>query len=124
MNNDIFRFDLQGVPLDVALPVAFLHDTAEGWKIERNSETGVQRLVFLRWFEEKKENQKFPVKMTAEMVIPLLEAWLRDVDYGDAPDTDGSAKKGFRVYNELWSIVGHDVSAFAAVEPVWLVYGK
>lgn len=76
--------------------------------------------------------RKFPVKVNklpgkgidAEHVWPMIEAWLDDTSYGTQPDHDGDNDKGWRIYNEAWGHVAGLWQAFAAIEPVWLMYGK
>ena len=38
--------------------------------------------------------------------------------------SDGSSEVGFRVFNESWGIVNNKKSAFCAIEPAWIYYGK
>jgi hypothetical protein len=64
-------------------------------------------------------------KMPTTDMEQVVRAWLSNAaDYGRQPDHDGDNEKGWRCYNEAWGHIGSDWTAFAAFEPVWLMYGK
>ena len=68
----------------------------------------------------------FPYEMDSNEITNFVYGWLKRVDYGDAPDTDGSVEKGFQfecsnffVDDKLdYTYVG------AIVSPIWMVYDK
>ena len=68
--------------------------------------------------------QPLPYKMDADAVTALAWKWLEQADYeayGEHPDTDGSAKKGFRVW--MPGLLRYSY-AIIAIPPTWIVYGK
>ena len=62
--------------------------------------------------------------MTLEQAADFAVGWLEHADYGREPDHGGDNGKGWRLYCEDWGHVDHDHYAFAAVQPVWAMYGK
>lgn len=133
---DNFHFDLVGVPLDLCLQIATLHHKAIGWKEQvrarggewgQKYEPGAQidvRMV-LYWSDQNvKDLNRFPAVMGPDELETIIRAWLSERHYGPQPDHDGDNDKGWRVYNEGWTHVSGEWQAFAAVEPVWLMYGK
>jgi len=67
---------------------------------------------------------KLPFKMTLEQAADFAYGWLRQANYGPTPDHDGDNEKGWRLYCEQWGFVHGDRNAFAAVQPIWAMYGK
>jgi len=86
------------------------------------STEGRKKLV-LYWRLSDKATE-LPYPMTLEQAAEFAIGWLEHADYGQKPDHDGDNKKGWRLYCEDWGFVGDDYYAFAAVEPVWAMYGK
>lgn len=133
--SDNFSFDMTGVSLPLALQVAFEYVSwSTGWAdLPRNVEDAsgkgymVPRLL-LFWCNPEtskvKGYNRFICKSNAAEVSPMVEKWLRGVEYGPEPDHDGTNAKGWRVYNENWGHVAGMWEAFAAIEPAWLMYGK
>ena len=62
--------------------------------------------------------------MTLELAADFAAGWLGHANYGNAPDHDGDNGKGWRLYCEGCGYVDNDHYAFAAVQPVWAMYGK
>jgi len=124
-------FDITGAPLRVALAVPFEtpvfgHRKVEAWSVDRDG----KRLV-LHWTDGHGESSSgipvypLPAPLELDQVVSLVETWLESVDYGPAPSTDGSTRKGSRVYCQSWGkIEGHGWESFVAIEPEWIVYGK
>lgn len=67
---------------------------------------------------------RLPFPMTLEQAADFAAGWLDHAQYGSEPDHDGDNSKGWRLYCDSWGRVGGDDFAFAAVEPVWAMYGK
>ena len=65
-----------------------------------------------------------PFKMTLEQAADFAFGWLQEADYGVQPDHDGDNGLGWRLYCEAWGHVAGDSCAFAAVRPIWAMYGK
>lgn len=99
----------------------------DGWELRAivKRDPSVPRMV-LFWsdFDGKNYMQRLPAPMTATETVPFVKAWLGSANYGHEPDHDGDNTKGWRVYNESWGHIGQWHSAFAAIEPVWLMHGK
>lgn len=99
----------------------------DGWELRpiARRDPAVPRMV-LFWsdFDSKSVIQKLPAPMTAAEAAPFIKSWLATVSAGSQPDHDGDNEVGVRVYNEAWTHIGSWHSAFCAVEPVWLMYGK
>lgn len=81
-----------------------------------------KRLI-LYWTESPKAT-RLPYPMTIAQAAEFVLGWLDNVDRGREPDHDGSNGKGWALYNEDWGHVDDEWEAFAAVEPVWALYGK
>lgn len=123
-------FDITGAPLEVALAVPFRtpvfgYSKVEAWSVDKDG----KRMV-LYWTAADGSNPRdgvypLPAPMELSQVATFVEAWLATVDYGPAPDTDGSTEKSSRVYCQRWGqIDGRGWGSFVAIEPEWLVYGK
>lgn len=115
------RFDVTGIPVEEALAIpmrarVFGHAKAVAWSTDENR-------MILYWIPTK-DAHPLPAPMDAAGVAKFVEAWLSTVDYGPAPDTDGSTGKSCRIYNEQWGHIDGNHAAFVAIEPAWLVYGK
>lgn len=124
-------FDIVGGNLKDAMKVAFTSpygdnrlDTAKGWSLEER-EGKPTRLIFHQY-------ESSSVEMMSRFIVPagykhaakVAQEWLDVVEYPEEPGTDGSTDRSHRVYCEGWGHVGDDWTAFVAVEPRWLVYGK
>lgn len=142
---DNFHFDLTGVPLDRCLEIATLIHKAIGYREQvrtRGEKWGVQlpadgegtwrrskpidvRMI-LFWSDQgvRQPINRFPAVMGPGELEPIIKAWLSERHYGSQPDHDGDNERGWRVYNEGWGHVDGEWQAFAAIEPVWLMYGK
>ena len=84
--------------------------------------TDGKQLIFY-WYKSP-DATDLPFPMTLEQAADFAAGWLAHADYGGQPDHDGDNGKGWRLYCNSWgSIDGHQY-AFAAVEPVWSMYGK
>lgn len=135
-----FAFDLTGIPLELCLQVASVdHSKVLGWSVQTeptddknyqakkwSPATPAGRLIF-HWSTKEARTNVFPIGPTTMMIPELqtmIEAWLKQADYGRQPDIDGSCRKGWRVYVETWGRVNGDWTAAFAVEPVWLEFHK
>jgi len=115
------QFDITGADLASALRIpfdagGFGHQHVRAWSRDGD------RLI-LHW-NENPEATPLPGPLGFDAALAFVEAWLQTADYGPEPDTDGSAEKSCRVYNERWSRIGNNDYAFVAIEPAWMVYGK
>lgn len=79
-------------------------------------------LVLLRWHEG--DAHPLPAPLDDEGATVLVRRWLDAADYGNEPDIDGSAEKGWRVFNESWGHVHSYRSAICGIRPAWALYGK
>lgn len=119
--SDSFSFDFtddEGIKEIMALAFRKHRKGAAGWSEVDGS------LVFYWGVFNEKSIIPFPVPVTSDAAAEIALSWLENQDYGRGPDTDGSAKKGFRVYNEAWGHAGGSYLGFAAIKPAWIVYGK
>ena len=97
--------------------------TAKGWR------KSLKHGLILYAYENGDINL-FPNPLTAEEVFPIVKKYLKsgeDVELDDwdkDADHDGSNGQGWRVYCEDWGHIGSDHSAFAAIKPVYIWYGK
>lgn len=66
----------------------------------------------------------FLTPLTASSMVGMVKDWLATQDYGKEPNHDGTAVKGFHVYNERWGQIDNDYQAFVAIEPHWIFCGK
>lgn len=69
----------------------------------------------------------FPYDMNAEEITNFVWGWLSRVDYGEAPDTDGSTGKGFHFRSKDFGDLMEGCDEYAVgviVSPEWFVYGK
>lgn len=87
----------------------------------REDTTG-NRLI-LYWVASEK-SVKLPFQMELDQAASFVSGWLKQADYGTEPDLDGDVGRGWRIYCESWGHVGGEWQAYAAIEPVWALYGK
>lgn len=115
---DNVHFDMTGVPLKLALSVAFSGSRkATGW-------TADEEKGFILYWTKSDRATPFPLPLEMEEVLPLVEKWLETATYPPRPSIDGSVSKGWRVYNENWGHVRGEWQAFAAIAPAWMLHGK
>lgn len=119
--SDNFAFDITGAPLAKCLDIAVSaspNRKAVAWHVDKDG----KRLV-LHWAIDSK-GIPLPAALDGDALRAFVEAWLEAVNYGPEPDHDGHNGRGCRVYNESWGQVDGEWSAFVAIEPAWLMYGK
>ena len=119
---DNFRVDVtsNGNILDALKLITRQHSKIKYWKADKDR-------FLLAWTKPGMSTgwTEAPFEMTYEDIAPVIVGWLKNTaDYGREPDHDGDNGKGWRVYNEDWGHVDHDFAVFAAVKPVWAMYGK
>ena len=109
-----------------ALNLAFLnHPKAKGYAVL--PEIG---LVFFWSDYEKIEGfMALPFELDADGATDFAERWLKETDYGEEPNHDGSNGKGYRVYTDSWGHVqnangGLMHSSMCAVQPAYAIHGK
>lgn len=115
-----FRFEIASDrKLTEILELAFSrHSTAAGWKEQNGA-------FVLSWHNPAGAGwNAFPAPLAAKDLEPLVISWLKNQNYGYEPDTDGSVRKGFLVYNERYGRIADDPYAFVAIKPEWIVYDK
>lgn len=123
-------FDITGTSLELALAIplktrVFGHRKVEGWSVDKYGKRMVLYWAISDGASREGQVHPLPAPMELDQVVGFVESWLGTVNYGEAPDTDGSTEKGSRVYCEQWGrIEGHGWGAFVAIEPEWLIYGK
>jgi hypothetical protein len=80
-------------------------------------------VLYFGWHESM-QGTPLPAKMNRDMLVPLINAWLKDAEYGEEPDIDGSTVKGWTISNRIkYEVKGQFYITFA-VYPTWLEYGK
>ena len=117
---DNFKFDMVAEGKDT-LKVALSLFNPPGNKVCGYSTDG--RKLVLYWSESSKAIM-LPFKMTLEQAADFAYGWLEQADYGPEPDHDGDNGKGWHLYCDDWGHVDNDHYAFAAIKPVWAMYGK
>jgi hypothetical protein len=87
---------------------------------------GTSSKMILYWTPSKRlDYHPFPTPLTMDTLARLVFDWLKKTEPAEEePDHDGSNGRGWRIYNEQWRRVDDQWEAFAAVEPVWAMYGK
>ncbi len=119
---DNFQFDMTSQGAET-LKKALCLFNPPGRKVVAYSADDPKKLV-LYWSNQSSKAVPLPFPMTLEQAADFAAGWLEHADYGSEPDHDGDNGKGWRLYCEAWGHVDHDAYAFAAVEPVWAMYGK
>lgn len=89
------------------------HSKIEAYKIDPE-----QGLVFY-WHGKRPDVTEFLVPVRTEELMPLINKWLKTVEYPKHGTGDGSYKKGWRIYNRRL-----DGYATFAIKPEWTYYGK
>jgi hypothetical protein len=119
---DNFKFDMtsQG---DLTLKAALKLFNPPGGKVTGYRVEKDKGLIFY-WADSSPHMTKLPFPMTLEQAADFAVGWLDHADYGNRPSFDGDSAKGWRLYTESWGHIGGDHYAFAAVQPVWAMYGK
>lgn len=118
------QFDIVGRSdrqLELAIEIAFTDEyslnSAIGYEIKDGR--------FILYSAAHKDMIKTPFPMNFKFAISMIKEWLKITEpRTKEPNTDGSTALGFRVYCESWGHVDGKWEAFAAIEPIWLVYGK
>lgn len=120
--------------LKPALEIAFMNapgGAAWGYKYEiagLGNDSKIDRLI-LSWTSGDDEDfVPFPIGMDVELTHNVVKRWLENnaIYPQSAWANDGDIEKeyGFRLYCEDWGRIDHKYYAFAAIEPVWALYGK
>lgn len=79
--------------------------------------------LILAWYADD-GFQALPYPHDRDAAIQLITGWLKTVDYGEAPDHDGSNGKGWRIFNDSWGHVAGSHYGVLGVQPAWAMYGK
>ena len=98
--------------------------------------------LILMWHEDtaKKCSSLLAPMADPKAIADQIYAWLREQEYGQEPDTDGSNNKGFALtdrgplleqkpYKYDWGSGTHDTYDtsfydFVCIRPCWITYGK
>lgn len=120
---DNYRFDVAGAPLAVALGLAFHAQTkVVGWRVQERPEEPPRLILYS--FDDKAMTP-VPAPLTGDAVVKFVQQWLDATDWDPKhPWGDVTTKKGARVYNEAWGHIDGAWTAFVAIEPYQLWYGK
>jgi len=117
---DNFHFDMTSEgkeQLKTALSL-FPHQKVVAYRID------AEKGMILYWIQSTNA-LSLPFAMSLSQAADFVSGWLEEAaPYGAEPDHDGDNGKGWRLYNESWGRIGDESSAFAAVQPVWAMYGK
>lgn len=119
---DNFRFDMVNEGAE-RLKKALCLFSPPGGKVVGYSTDAERRRLVLYWHASA-ASTPLPFPMTLEQAAELAAGWLEHAYYGPKPGFDGSSGKGWHLYCESWGQVDSDPYAFAALEPVWALYGK
>lgn len=117
---DNFQFDMTSQGADT-LKAALSLFNPPGRRVEGYSAD--KKKLVLYWGDSPRAT-KLPFPMSLDEAADFAAGWLKHADYGREPDHDGDNGKGWRLYCEGWGHVDGDHCAFAAVQPVWAMYGK
>lgn len=134
MHGDNFRFDVTSIGKDhlkAILGIAFDNaKTKATHYVVRPAVIGAApnedkpfRLVFFRSGGGKGAIQ-LPFTLDVDGAVDFVIRWLAEQEYPDEEDFDGSADKGWRVYNERWTRIDNEYQAIVAITPEWALYGK
>jgi hypothetical protein len=88
---------------------------------------GRQRLTLFEcrpWDTVPAEASAFPSPISSQQAMDFVCDWLQRVPYQNGDSHDGGQDKGWRVFNELYGIVGGCWEAFVAIEPMWIYIPK
>lgn len=116
---DNFHFDMTSRG-DKALMTAlslFPQHKVTGYRVDAD------KGLVLYWAASERATA-LPFDMTLEQAARFAADWLEHADYGSKPDHDGDNEKGWRLYSESWGHISGEWQAFAAVQPMWAMYGK
>ncbi len=107
--------------LEKALGIAFAkHNSATHYVI-------TPKKICLFWMKpsDHKEAIPLPFKLHTDNVTDFVWSWLKEADYGDEPDHDGSNGKGWLVSTDPgWGHVEGSFYGICKIEPEWAMYGK
>lgn len=101
--------------------------TASAWV-----QTKEQGLILLYYTSSDEVLNKFPSKLTVDVVFPIVKTWLTDdfaktvtlSEWCQNLDHDGHNSKGWQVYCGDWGHVGSFTSVICAIKPAYMWHGK
>lgn len=136
MDNFQISIVAEGVDsLRAALSIALRHNAPGGkishWAVAKDpapeanawTQDAIGKTLILLWHEER-ESQPFPAELDLELATSFVDAWLKQQDYGQSPDHDGSNGQGWRVFCDHWGHVLDHHYAICGIQPQWAMYGK
>ena len=133
---DNFRLELIANSKDdfvMGITLAFRHtpgNAARGYRAvdvkqrAHHPDTITRPTLVLYWHSSDEAVTPLPYDMKVDQAIEFAWGWLLQANYPEEPDIDGSAGKGFRLYNEDWGHVLGNPYAFLGIQPEWALYGK
>lgn len=83
---------------------------------------GVPTMIFL-WHEDR-HSQPLGRDINPFGAAQLATIWLKETEYGEEPDHDGSNRKGWRAFSHsIGDALGCHYTIIA-IQPAWASYGK
>lgn len=79
--------------------------------------------LILLWHEER-DATPLPFPLDRDGAVQFAVNWLKEVEYPDLGNFDGTAKHGWRLFTEAWGYVANYHYAIIGVQPTWALYGK
>lgn len=139
MDNRIFNVNgREDDDLLEVLKLAFKHGNwnkerkAKGWRIDKKYGFILFSYIPTYTYTGKNINE-FPIPLSAEAICPIIKEYLKNKetwenvefeDWDKDLDHDGSNGKGWRVYCENWGHIDSESSAFIAIKPAYMWFGK
>lgn len=127
---DLGRWDRAGLTDDPGQATFFGHvrpmtEWPEGTPWRYCDETGAAPGVALALYDEfaPKGFPRLPATLKSAAIASLLWSYITDAPIGDAPDTDGSTKRGWELRNSDATGL-YNPAPLIVARPVWITYGK
>jgi hypothetical protein len=120
MNNCLIKITAEGKKtFSLAMEIFFNHRAKKTVAYQIDEDKG----LILFWTKCDK-GINLPYEMTLSQTIEFCWGWLENIEYPTQPYHDGDNKKGFCIYNEDYGHINNMWEAFAAIKPIWAMYGK
>lgn len=92
-------------------------------KVETHPDEKPLPTLILLWNAEA-DAMPLPYPLDLEGAINFAKGWLKNAEYGEEPDHDGSNGKGWRIFNNNWGHVMQLHYGIVGIRPNWAWYGK